>query len=36
MNSAFNAAKGMILGNWNVEDEEDDLYFSMELHKLDL
>jgi hypothetical protein len=35
--STLNVVKGMILGNWEVgEDDDDHLYFSMELAKIDL
>jgi hypothetical protein len=36
MNSTMNAAKGMILGNWKVEDDEEEIFFSNDLQKLDL
>ena len=36
MNSTLNAAKGMILGNWTVEDDEEEYFFSNDLSKLDL
>lgn len=31
MNSTFNAAKGMILGNWKVEDDDEECYFANDL-----
>ena len=36
MHSTMNAAKGMILGNWKVEEDEDAYLFSMDLQKIDL
>ena len=36
MNSTLNAAKGMILGNWKVDEDEEECYFSNDLNKLDL
>jgi hypothetical protein len=32
----MNVAKGMILGNWKVDEDEDEFYFSMDLQKIDL
>lgn len=36
MNSTLNAAKGMILGNWKVNEEEEDIIKTTDLNKLDL
>jgi hypothetical protein len=32
----MNAAKGMILGNWKIDEDEDAYLFSMDLQKIDL
>lgn len=36
MHSTLNAAKGMVLGNWKVDEDEDAYLFSMDLQKIDL
>ncbi len=36
INTAFNSAKCMILGNWKVEDEEEESLFINDLSRLDL
>jgi hypothetical protein len=36
MNSTLNAAKGMILGTWTVDEDEEELLNSMDLQNLDL
>jgi hypothetical protein len=36
MNSTFNAAKGMILGTWTVDEDEEELISSMDLNNIDL
>lgn len=36
VNTALNCARGMVLGNWSMDEEEDEILLNMDLNKIDL